>query len=112
MVIDPTGVSPGSGGDTLILFTPENESLDRTVDDTEDAPQTKDGKISNRAAPSDISFGSLIPTRSQNVRRTVYTMNFAVVEQSRKHLSAVSCNADRSAWWLEVLSMSNICRHH
>ena len=110
LVSDPSGVLPVSRGNALILFTPENESLNRAVDDTED--QTEDGKIRNKpeAAPSDISFASFISARTQNMHHVVYTKDFTVTEELVKHLSIAryivfaTRNADRSAWQLRALS--------
>jgi len=108
LVSDPAGVLPVSGGSALILFTPENESLNRAVDDTED--QTKDGKTRNKAAPSDISFASFISARTRNMHHVVYTKNFTVTKELVRHLSVAryivftTRNADRSAWQLRALS--------
>lgn len=110
LVSDPTGVLPVSRGDALVLFTPENESLNRAVDDSEDALRTEGGKIRNNAAPSDISFGSSIYARTQNIYHAVYAKDFTATEELSNHLSVARCivfatrNADRSAWQLEVLS--------
>jgi len=111
LVSDPFGVLPISKEDSVILFTPENESLNRAVDDTQDVLRTKDGKIRNTAAPSDISFGSSISARNQDMRHFVYTKDFAVAEEIGKSLLAVknivfaTRSADRSAWQLEALSV-------
>ncbi|KAF9650125.1 glycoside hydrolase family 3 protein [Thelephora ganbajun] len=110
LVTDPTGVLPISGGDAVILFTPENESLNRAVDDIEDAVRAEDGKIRNKAAPSDISFGSSISARTQNMHHTVYAKDFTVTEELSNHLSVAKYivfatrNTDRSAWQLKALS--------
>jgi len=110
LVTDPTGVLPISGGDAVILFTPENESLNRAVDDTEDVVWMKNGGTKNAVAPLDISFGSFISARTQNMYHIVYTQDFTATEESRKHLSAAryivfaTRNANRNAWQLRVLS--------
>ena len=89
----------------MILFTPENESLNRAVDDTEDVLRAKDGNIRSKTTPSDISFSSFISARTQNMYHVVYTKDFSVTEELLgKHLSLaryivfVTRNADRSAW--------------
>ena len=109
LVVDPTGVLPISEGCAVVLFTPENESLNRAVDDAEGL-RTQDGKLGNTAAPSDKSFGSSISARTQKMHHVVYTKDFAVTEELAKRLSAVKYivfatrNADRSAWQLKFLS--------
>ena len=110
LVSDPTGALPISGGGALILFTPENESLNRAVDDTEDVFRTGDGKIRNKAASSDIFFASFISARTQNMHHVVYAKDLTVTEELDKHLSVAryivfaTRNADRSTWQLGVLS--------
>jgi beta-N-acetylhexosaminidase len=109
LVVDPTGVLPISEGCAVVLFTPENDSLNRAVDDAEGL-QTQGGKLGNTAAPSDKSFGSSISARTRNMHHVVYAKNFAVTEELAKRLSAVKYivfatrNADRSAWQLKFLS--------
>jgi len=111
LVSDPTGILPVSGGSALILFTPENESLNRAVDDTEDILRTEDGKTRNNATPSDTSFASFISARTQNMHHIVYTEDFTVTEGLAKRLSVASYivfatrNADRSARQLRALSV-------
>jgi len=110
LVTDRTRALPISKGDAVILLTPENESLNRAVDDAETVLRTKDGKIRNTAAPSDIFFSSSISARTRDMHHVVYGKNFTITEELGKHLSVAKSivfatrNADRSAWQLRVLS--------
>ena len=110
LVADPTGVLPISDGDAVILFTPRNESLNRAVDGAEDTLRPEDGKIRNKAAPSDVFFGLSISARTQNMYHIVYTEGYTVAEELGNRLSAakyivfVTRDADRSAWQPQVLA--------
>lgn len=111
LVADPAGVLPISEGDAVVLFTPAGESLNRAVDDAEDATRrTEDGEIRNTPAPYDIFFGSSISARTQDLHHIVYTNGFTITEEFENRLSAVKYivfatrNANQGAWQLQVLS--------
>ena len=110
LIIDRTRALPIPKGGAVIFFTPENESLNRAVDDAEAVLRTKNGNIKNTAAPSDIFFGSSISARTQNMYHVVYPKDLTVTEELGKKLSIAKYiifatrNADRSAWQLRALS--------
>ncbi|KAF8586988.1 glycoside hydrolase family 3 protein [Ramaria rubella] len=98
----PLKLSEGS----LVVFTPEMETLNRAVDDAENVIRTADGKLRNTAGPSYTVFAASIaervPHRSTHV---VYGAGNLPPDDIKDAAAIIftTRNADRSTWQIAYL---------
>ncbi|KAK7031366.1 glycoside hydrolase family 3 protein [Favolaschia claudopus] len=94
---------PLKAGQSVALFTPIMESLNKAVDDADGVLRTKDGKVRNTAGPSFLSFADSIAKRA-HCSHSVYDQNttFEAMEDCSVVIFTLR-NADRSPWQLDAL---------
>jgi len=92
--------------DSVVVFTPEMETLNRAVDDAENVIRTADGKLRNTAGPSYTAFAaSVSKCTGKNATHIVYGPGdspSAKIE-SAAVIIYVTRSADRSTWQLDYL---------
>jgi len=109
LISDPSSILPLRLDDKVVILTPENESLNRAVDDAEGVLRNRDGKLRNTAGPSDNALAKSITRRSITSRHDVYTKDLVISGELEETLLSsnsivfVTRNADRSAWQLDYL---------
>jgi beta-N-acetylhexosaminidase len=109
LVGDSSSILPLKAVDNIVVLTPENESLNKAVDDAEGVLRNGDGKLRNTAGPSNNALARAIARRSPASRHVVYTKDLAIpveldeILQSSNSIVFATRNADRSTWQLEHL---------
>ena len=91
---------------TVLVLTPEMESLNKAVDDAEGVLRTDGGQVRNTAGPSYLAFAAAIARRVASSQHIVYTSRDRVSPSDIKRASAVifvTRNADRSPWQIGQL---------
>jgi len=93
-----------------MIFTPQMESLNLAVDDTESILRTPDGKLRNTAGPSYTALAELVRRRvSGDYTHVIYGPQESINEASLGQVNAaqgilfVTRNADRSVWQIHAL---------
>lgn len=91
--------------DSVVVFTPQMELLNRAVDDAENIIRTADGKLRNTAGPSYTAFAAAIRERLPNSTHVVYGPGDTPPAgfESAKRIIFTTRSADRSTWQLEYL---------
>lgn len=91
--------------ESVIIFTPQMETLNRAVDDAENIVRTADGKLRNTAGPSYTAFAAAVHDRIHHSTHIVYGPGDAPPAnfESAKHIIFATRSADRSTWQLEYL---------
>jgi beta-N-acetylhexosaminidase len=87
-------------GKWVLLFTPEMESLNRAVDDTDGELRDRKGRLRNTAGASYLALADLIQQKVQS-RHVVYSPSDSGVEQLPADVGTVIFvlrNANRSVW--------------
>ncbi|KAH9477033.1 Beta-hexosaminidase [Psilocybe cubensis] len=89
--------------DTVVLFTPEPESVNRAVDSGDGVLKTSDGVVRNTAAPYYLSLAKSLE-KSVNVRHVVYAAGQEPAAVGNDEgVIFVMRNADLRAWQIEYL---------
>ncbi|KIM77406.1 glycoside hydrolase family 3 protein [Piloderma croceum F 1598] len=93
---------------TVLVLTPEMESLNKAVDDAEGVLRTDGGQVRNTAGPSYLAFAAAIARRVASSQHIVYTSRDRLSPSGSdiKRASAVvfvTRNADRSPWQIGQL---------
>ncbi|ESK84536.1 glycoside hydrolase [Moniliophthora roreri MCA 2997] len=92
------------GTGKVVLFTPENESYNKAVDDAEGVLRTKGGQVRNTAGAYFLSFHASIKRRVEGCDHIVYTKDGTIdAEEGTEQVIFVLRNADRSTWQISAL---------
>ncbi|KAG7086853.1 hypothetical protein E1B28_002774 [Marasmius oreades] len=107
VIQDMNGILPLKRGRT-VLYTPENESYNKAVDDAEGVLRTKGGQLRNTAGAFFLSFASSIKERVGVLDHVVYLkndpheVNVKALEDVDQIIFALK-NADRGKWQITAL---------
>jgi beta-N-acetylhexosaminidase len=91
---------------TVLVLTPEIESLNKAVDDAEGVLRTGKGQVRNTAGPSYLAFAGAISRYVKISQHIVYSSRDVILFSDIKRASAVifvTRNADRSPWQINQL---------
>ncbi|KZP30131.1 glycoside hydrolase family 3 protein [Athelia psychrophila] len=95
-----------SGVKTVLVLTPEMQSLNKAVDDADGVLRTGEGgTVRNTAGPSYLALAALIARRTLSSQHIVYSSKALDKEELRGAdvILFVTRNADQSPWQLEHL---------
>ncbi|KAF8524868.1 glycoside hydrolase [Hysterangium stoloniferum] len=107
IVSDANGILPfKSLPETVFVFTPQMETLNRAVDDAENTIRTADGNVRNTAGPSYTAFAQDISKRLSGTSEHIVYGPGDIPPPELKQASAVvfaTRKADSSTWQLDYL---------
>ncbi|KIJ43009.1 glycoside hydrolase family 3 protein [Sphaerobolus stellatus SS14] len=96
-----------SENDTVLVFIPQLESLNRAVDDAENIIRTADGKLRNTVGPSYMAFADSISKRvSGRSKSIVYGPKDSVPSEDIHNANSIifaTRNGDKSTWQMDYL---------
>jgi len=99
LVSGPLPTMPKEG--TVLVLTPEMESLNKAVDDADGVLRTDGGQVRNTAGPSYLGFAAAVACRVSSSQHVVYSSRDRISSSDIKRASAVifvTRNADQSSW--------------
>ncbi|KAL0573030.1 hypothetical protein V5O48_008941 [Marasmius crinis-equi] len=107
VIRDENALLPLKKGKTVV-YTPENESYNKAVDDAEGVLRTKGGQVRNTAGAFFTSFASSVKVRAGEAEHVVYLKASpkevdVKVLQGAEQVIFVLRNADRSKWQITAL---------